>query len=61
MEEIERIASELEQLSSDLNDLAMSLLSAAIRDGATSRPTEEKKVSQARRSVDKALQQLRAF
>lgn len=60
MEEIERITSELEQLSSDLNDLAMSLLSTAIRDGATSRPPEEKKVSQARRSVDKAVQQLRA-
>lgn len=61
MEEIERISSELQQLSTDLNDLAMSLLSSAIRDGASARPPEEKRVSQARRSVDKAIQQLRSY
>ncbi len=61
MEEIERIAAELEQLSSDLNDAAMSILTEAIREGATSRPPEEKKVSQARRSVEKAIQHLRGF
>lgn len=61
MEEIERITSELERISSDLNDVAMSLLSAAIREGADSRPPEEKKVSQARRAIDKALQNLRSL
>ncbi|MFY8239299.1 MAG: hypothetical protein ACOVK5_08665 [Ilumatobacteraceae bacterium] len=61
MEEIERITAELEQLSSDLNDAAMSILTEAIREGATSRPPEEKKVSQARRSVEKAIQHLRGF
>jgi hypothetical protein len=61
VEEIERITAELEQLSSDLNDAAMSILSEAIREGATSRPAEEKKISQARRSVEKAIQHLRGF
>ena len=61
MEEIERITAELEQLSSDLNDVAMSILAEAIREGATSRPPEEKKVSQARRAVEKAIQHLRGF
>ncbi len=61
MEEIERITAELEQLSSDLNDVAMAILSEAIRERATSRPPDEKKVSQARRSVEKAIQHLRGF
>ena len=61
MEEIERITAELEQLSSDLNDVAMAILSEAIRERATCRPPDEKKVSQARRSVEKAIQHLRGF
>ena len=61
MEEIERITAELEQLSSDLNDVAMSLLSEAIHEGAQSRPPEEKKVTQARRAIEKATQHLRSI
>jgi hypothetical protein len=38
----------------------MSLLTGAIRDGEKERPPLEKKVSQARRSVDKALFILRS-
>ncbi|CAB4592393.1 unannotated protein [freshwater metagenome] len=61
MDEIERIASELEQLSLDLNDVAMSLLAEAIRDKTGERPLTEKSVSQARRAVEKALHHLRGI
>jgi hypothetical protein len=61
MDEIERIAAELEQLSSDLSDVAMTLLSEAIREGAQSRPPEEKKITQARRALEKAAQHLRSI
>ena len=60
MEELERITAELEQLSNDLSDVAMSLLAEAIREGAESRPPEEKKITQARRAIEKAAQHLRS-
>ena len=59
MNEIERIASELTQLSHDLNDVAMSLLSEALRERTGERPALEKSVSQARRAVEKAIHHLR--
>lgn len=59
MDRIEEIAAELERLSGELNDLAMSILAEAIDAGATQRPQLEKTVSQARRTVDKAVHQLR--
>ncbi|MEY3805744.1 MAG: hypothetical protein RIR69_556 [Actinomycetota bacterium] len=58
MNEVERIIDQLRAISEDLTDLSMQILSDAIADGATSRPKEEKAVSQARRSVDKAISQL---
>lgn len=58
MEELSEIVSRLESISEDLNDCAMRILSDAIAEGATSRPTLEKQVSQARRAVDKAIQHL---
>jgi len=60
VEELERITAELEQLSNDLSDVAMSLLAEAIREGAHSRPPEEKKITQARRAIEKAAQHLRS-
>ena len=60
MNDIEIIISDLERASEALNDAAMSLINEAIRNGEKERPALEKKVSQARRSVDKALHILRA-
>jgi hypothetical protein len=60
MSDIDAIISDLERASEALNDAAMSLLTGAIRDGEKERPPLEKKVSQARHSVDKALFILRS-
>ena len=60
MRDIEEIISDLERVSESLNDAAMSLITEAIRNGEKERPPLEKKVSQARRSFDKALYILRA-
>ena len=60
MSDIEEIISDLEKASEALNDAAMSLISEAIRNGEKDRPPLEKKVSQARRAVDKALFILRS-
>ena len=60
MSDIEEIISDLEKASEALNDAAMSLISEAIRNGEKERPPLEKKLSQARRAVDKALFILRS-
>ncbi|MCX6516727.1 MAG: hypothetical protein WCP50_02150 [Actinomycetota bacterium] len=60
MSDIDEIISDLERASEALNDTAMSLITEAIRSGEKERPALEKKVSQARRAVDKALYILRA-
>ena len=60
MNELERILGDLERTHEELNDLAMSILSRTIDEGGTTRPETEKRVSQARRSVAKAIEQLRA-
>jgi len=57
--DIESIISDLERASEALNDAAMALISEAIRQGGKERPPLEKKISQARRSVDKAIHLLR--
>ena len=58
-DDIESIAGRLEALSEELNDLAMSLVSEAIAEGNGERPEAEKRVSRARRTVDRAAAQLR--
>lgn len=58
MNDVEQIIERLRTISEELTDLSMRILSDAISEGATSRPREEKVVSQARRSVDKAISQL---
>lgn len=57
--DIESIAGRLEAISEELNDLAMSLVSEAIAEGKGERPEAEKRVSRARRTVDRAAAQLR--
>jgi archaellum component FlaC len=58
-ERIDAIVTRLEAVSLDLNDLAMSLVSEAIEAGSGERPEAEKRVSRARRTVDRAIHQLR--
>ncbi len=59
MDDIELITSQLEDIAERLNDVAMSIISEAIENGETSRPLIEKRVSQARRAVEKAIQHLK--
>jgi hypothetical protein len=59
MEDLESIISQLEDISERLNDVAMSIISDAIEQGQTVRPAVEKRVSQARRAVDKAVMHLK--
>ena len=51
----EHIRQQLQQIAEQLDDLAMSVLRDAVEEGATTRPEEEKKLSRARRSVEKAI------
>jgi hypothetical protein len=60
MSNINEIISDLARASEALNDAAISLITEAIRNGEKERSPLEKKVSQARRAVDKALHILRA-
>lgn len=45
----------LEVIADELGELSMSILTQAIQDGLNARPLDEKKLSQARRAVEKAL------
>lgn len=57
-DQIERIESVLRQCAEELNDLSMTVLSAAIEAGDSARPEVEKKLSRARRTVERAIAQL---
>jgi ElaB/YqjD/DUF883 family membrane-anchored ribosome-binding protein len=59
MSDLQRFIDELETISEHLNDAAMSVLSEAIENGETTRPEIEKRLSQARRAVDKAIRHLK--
>lgn len=59
MDDLDSIISQLEDISERLNDVAMSIISDAIEQGQTVRPAVEKRVSQARRAVDKAVMHLK--
>jgi hypothetical protein len=48
----------LEAIAEELTELSMSVLTQAIQDGQTTRPSDEKMLSQARRAVEKALHHL---
>ena len=51
----EHIRTQLEHIAEQLDDLAMSVLRDAVEEGAKTRPEEEKKLTRARRSVEKAI------
>ena len=57
--ELEPIAERLDAVGDELADLAMSALRAALDDGETARPAIEKRLTRARRSVEKAAAILR--
>lgn len=60
MDQVDIIADKLQNISEELNDLAMLILSDAIANGERERPAMGKRVSQARRAVEKAIQHLSA-
>jgi hypothetical protein len=55
MGDVSDIIMRLEAIADELGEMSMSILTQAIQDGQTTRPVEEKNVSQARRAVEKAL------
>ena len=59
LDQFEALADRLDAISEELGDLAIALLRDAIAEGATSRPAEEKRLTQARRAIDKASHLLR--
>ena len=57
--EVEDLVERLEAVSEELAERALAALRAAVEDGATTRPDVEKRLTRARRSVDKAVAVLR--
>jgi hypothetical protein len=55
MRDAEPIVERLRSIEADLRDLAYERLRAAAEDGDTDALTEEKKVLQARRAIEKAI------
>jgi len=53
------IAERLSAISDEIADLAIDSIREALRSGATSRPAAEKRLTQARRAVEKAAHLLR--
>lgn len=56
---VAEIAEELASLAERLNEVAMALLGRAIEEGTGERPEMERRVSKARRTVERAVAQLR--
>jgi hypothetical protein len=57
--DLDDIRGRLEALAEDLADLAMEALREAIEAGERSRPADERRLTQARRSVERAASLLR--
>lgn len=55
------LAERLRSVLGDLDELAFDQLREAVADGATSRPTSDKELAKARRSVEKAARVLEAL
>ncbi|PIE31773.1 MAG: hypothetical protein CSA55_04940 [Ilumatobacter coccineus] len=58
---IEELADRVEMLAADLDDLMFDRLSEAVADGSTTRPVADKRLTQARRALEKAHQILRTL
>ena len=61
MSDIATLADRLRNILDDLDELAFDRLREAVADGATSRPTSDKELAKARRSVEKAMRVLEAL
>lgn len=55
MADVEDIRRRLQAISEELGDAAMERLRAAIDEGATAVPTDEKLINRARRAVERAV------
>jgi hypothetical protein len=55
----EVLAEQLDAIGEELSDLALEVLRAALDRGETGRPADEKRLTQARRAVEKAAHLLR--
>jgi non-canonical (house-cleaning) NTP pyrophosphatase len=55
---IAELRATLEEVNERLLDISMSILSEAVESGRTTRPVEEKQVSQARRAIERAIEAL---
>jgi hypothetical protein len=53
------LASRLEMVAADLDEIAFDQLREAVADGEVERPADDKKLMQARRSIEKAVGILR--
>jgi hypothetical protein len=56
----EALADRLDAIADELSDLALDVLRDAVERGEQTRPAEEKRLSQARRAVEKASHLLRS-
>ena len=61
MPRYDELADRLEQISAELDEASFDLLQQAAADGATTRPTADKALVQARRAVEKAVVLLRSL
>ncbi len=61
MSDFGSLAERLRSVLDDLDELAFDRLREAVADGATSRPTSDKELAKARRSVEKAARVLDAL
>ncbi len=61
MGEYAAFADRLEAVATDLDDVAFDRLREAVADGELARPVEDKRLMQARRSIEKAAAILRAL
>jgi hypothetical protein len=59
VEAAELLAERLDAIAEELADLALASLREALERGETGRPAEEKRLTQARRAVEKAAHLLR--
>jgi hypothetical protein len=58
-DDAERLADQLDAINDEIGDLVMAALRKAVADGETSRPDIEKRLTRARRSIEKASHLLR--
>ncbi len=60
MADTDELADRLETIAEELADLALDRLKSAVRVGRSVRPVDEKRITQARRAVEKAVHLLRS-